>query len=86
MERIELTLHHLKGYNVNQCIIVQWLVEDGTAVKAGDAVAEVETCKVTAVLEAGAFGILRHKYHMWDYVDITDVVGWIEVPIEEGGI
>ena len=40
--------------------LVAWLVADGAAVAAGQAIAEIETDKATAELEAPSAGVLRH--------------------------
>lgn len=74
----QLTLRHLEGLYVTQCIVVEWHVPDGGSVRRGDVVATVETRKVTAELQAGADGVLRHKFEEGEYADITDIVGWIE--------
>ena len=51
--------------------VVQWLKENGAAVRRGEPIAEIETDKTTLVLEARATGTLR----------ISAPVG-VELPVE----
>lgn len=75
-----LTLRHLSGFQVTHCIVVQWYCADGAAVARGEAVAMVETSKVTAELKAPADGVLRQKFREGEYADIDDILGWVEHP------
>ncbi len=44
---------------VTEAIVVEWLVDIGTAVCEGDDLLEVETAKTTFVVPAPATGVLR---------------------------
>ena len=41
--------------------VAGWLAPEGGAVKAGEAVVEIETTKITNVMEASAGGVLRRQ-------------------------
>ncbi len=49
------------GMSITEGELVKWLVEEGAGVSAGDAIAEIETEKITGVVEAPTAGILRRK-------------------------
>ena len=48
----------LMGMTMEEGIITSWLVADGDTVKAGDPIAEFETDKINASIEAPADGII----------------------------
>ncbi len=49
------------GMSMTQGLLVAWLVDEGAAVAPGDELLEIETDKITNVLEAPAGGILRRR-------------------------
>ena len=49
------------GLAMTEGEFVAWLVEEGEDLNPGDKVAEVETEKITGVVEATSAGILRRK-------------------------
>ena len=49
------------GMAMTEGKIVDWLAEDGAPIEAGDEILEVETEKITNVLEAPASGVLRRR-------------------------
>jgi pyruvate dehydrogenase E2 component (dihydrolipoamide acetyltransferase) len=49
------------GLSMTEGRVVDWLVDEGAAVKPGDEVAEVETEKLNGAVEAAAEGILRRR-------------------------
>jgi len=53
------TIHmHKYGYEADEVILTKWLKKEGESIREGEAIAEVETIKVAAVLEATTSGIL----------------------------
>ncbi len=46
------------GMNMEEGVLVEWLVSEGTTVTAGQPILEIETDKATAEVEAPADGIL----------------------------
>ncbi|MEM7125116.1 MAG: dihydrolipoamide acetyltransferase family protein [Chloroflexota bacterium] len=72
------------GFTLEESEIVQWLVEEGTTVQAGDPVAEVTTDKVNMEVEAPADGILAGICaQVGDMVAVTATIAWIVAPGEE---
>src|SRR5437879_3448378 len=49
------------GLSMEEGTIVTWLIEEGAAVTPGLELVEIETTKITNVLEAEAAGILRRQ-------------------------
>ena len=49
------------GLSMTEGTLVTWLVDEGAAVRPGDAVAEVETEKINGEVEAPADGVLRRR-------------------------
>src|SRR5690606_12988888 len=49
------------GLSMTEGRLVSWLVEEGSTIRPGDEVAEVETEKINGVVEAPAGGILRRR-------------------------
>jgi pyruvate dehydrogenase E2 component (dihydrolipoamide acetyltransferase) len=75
------------GLSMTEGRIVDWLVDEGAAVKPGDEVAEVETEKLNGAVEAVAEGILRRRVAaVGDVIPVGGLLGVIagpEVPDEE---
>lgn len=74
----ELALRHLQNAFAQQCLVVEWHEADYSSVHPGDILATVETSKVTAVIKAETNGLLRQKHKQGTYVDLADIIGWIE--------
>ena len=51
------------GQTVDEVVLINWLVEDGTKVEFGDPVLEVETDKAIFNVEANAKGVIRLGPH-----------------------
>ena len=49
------------GLAMTEGQVVAWLIEPGEEVSAGDELLEIETTKITNVLEAAAEGVLRRR-------------------------
>ena len=47
------------GYDMKEGVVVKWLMEEGSAVKIGDPVAEIETDKAVVEFESYAEGTLE---------------------------
>ena len=47
------------GYDMKEGVVVKWLMEEGSAVKIGDPVAEIETDKAVVEFESYAEGVLE---------------------------
>jgi pyruvate dehydrogenase E2 component (dihydrolipoamide acetyltransferase) len=72
------------GLSMTEGRILDWLVEEGAELKAGDEVAEVETEKITGAVEAPAAGVLRRRTAaVGDVIPVGGLLGVIaaaEVP------
>src|SRR5439155_1549323 len=49
------------GLSMTEGRVLDWLVDEGAAVSAGDELCEVETEKITGAVEATASGVLRRR-------------------------
>jgi pyruvate dehydrogenase E2 component (dihydrolipoamide acetyltransferase) len=66
------------GMAMEEGIILSWLKKPGDPVKAGEAIAEIETDKAAMELEAEVDGILLAILHApGDHVPVTEVIAWI---------
>lgn len=66
------------GFTLEESEIVEWLVDEGATVQAGDPVAEVTTDKVNMEVEAPADGILAGICaQVGDTVPVTATIAWI---------
>lgn len=74
----EIKISHLGGVMVEGAIIVEWMKEDGAAVRKGEKVVVVETRKITADVAAPADGTLRHLAEKGERVAIEAAVGAVE--------
>jgi len=71
------------GFAMTEAVLLAWAKQPGDAVSAGDVVAEIETDKTTAELEAPASGILgRHRFAPGDVVPVGTALTVILVPGE----
>jgi len=76
VETLEVKIPAL-GESVTSGILANWLVADGGAVEAGQAIFELETDKVTAEGNADAAGVLTHKVEEGTEVEVGDIVATI---------
>ncbi len=66
------------GESISEGILAKWLVADGSAVKEGDPLFELETDKATNVVPAPASGVLKAQAAEGDTVAIGASVGVID--------
>jgi pyruvate dehydrogenase E2 component (dihydrolipoamide acetyltransferase) len=72
------------GMNMEEGVLVGWLVSEGAPVKAGQPILEIETDKATAEVESPADGVLaRLVRHPGETVPINGVLAVILAPGEE---
>lgn len=65
---------------VTEAAFIEWLVDDGATVSAGDCVCSIETEKVEVEVEAASGGILRHGMAQPEEVyPVGTEIGYIEV-------
>lgn len=64
------------------CILIDWLLDDGDAVLAGNAIATVETSKATTDIEAEQSGVLRRLRKIGEEVRFGDPIGYIVGPLD----
>ena len=74
------------GESITEGTVASWLKNVGDAVAADEAIAEIETDKVTQEIFSPAAGVLKaiHK-NAGDTVEIHEVIGSIEVGAEAAG-
>jgi pyruvate dehydrogenase E2 component (dihydrolipoamide acetyltransferase) len=77
----EVTMPKL-GLTMTEGTLTDWLVDDGSEVKKGQAIFEIETEKVTTEAEAPADGTLRITVQAGTTVPVTGVVGYVLAPGE----
>src|SRR5438105_12665200 len=71
------------GLSMQQGLIARWLKEEGEAVEKGEALLEVETEKMTNLVESPASGVLaRMLYPAGSTVPVTEVIALITAPGE----
>src|SRR5262245_10966795 len=71
------------GLSMQQGTIARWLKEEGEPVEQGEAVVEIETEKMTNVVESPASGVLaRMLYPTGAAVPVTEVIALIAAPGE----
>jgi pyruvate dehydrogenase E2 component (dihydrolipoamide acetyltransferase) len=71
------------GLTMTEGVLVRWLVQDGTGVKKGQPIFEVETDKVVNEAQADADGVLRIVVDAGATVPVMGLVGYILAPGEE---
>ena len=62
---------------MDDCHLIEWLVDEGAAVRTGEALFLMETNKVEMEIEAGATGIVHHGAPVGEDYPIGRVIGWI---------
>jgi pyruvate dehydrogenase E2 component (dihydrolipoamide acetyltransferase) len=77
----EVTMPKL-GLTMTEGTLTNWLVDDGSEVKKGQAIFEIETEKVTTEAEAPADGTLRITVQAGTTVPVTGVVAYVLAPGE----
>ena len=65
------------GIYMDDCHLIEWLVDEGAPVRAGEALFLMETNKVEMEIEAGADGIVHHGAPAEEDYPIGTVIGWI---------
>ena len=65
------------GIYMDDCHLIAWLVDEGAAVRAGEALFLMETNKVEMEIEAGAAGIVHRGAPVGEDYPIGTVIGWI---------
>lgn len=72
------------GATMTEGRLVKWLVEEGQPVHKGQPIAEIETDKIVAQVEAPADGLLARVVAQPDeMVEVTGLLGWVAAPGEE---
>jgi 2-oxoglutarate dehydrogenase E2 component (dihydrolipoamide succinyltransferase) len=64
--------------SISEAVLVQWLKEDGAAVRADEPIATLETDKAAVEIPADREGVLRHARKVGDKVVVGDVIARIE--------
>ena len=71
------------GFTQETAEVLQWLVNEGDQVDAGDPIMEVSTDKVSMEVEAPTSGILAGcRYKVGDVVPVTEIIAYILQPGE----
>ena len=71
------------GLTMTEGVLTRWLVQNGTGVKKGQPIFEVETDKVVNEAQADADGVLRIVVDAGATVPVMGLVGYILAPGEE---
>ena len=79
---LEITMPKL-GLTMTEGTVVEWTVESGQAVSAGDTIAFIETEKVNVDLEAEADGVLQHVVPAGETVLVEGLIGYLLEPGED---
>lgn len=69
--------------NDTKVLIVEWVVEEGAFVDAGQEICVVETSKVTQSILAERAGYIRIGARAGDEIDVHSVIGWIGDRLDE---
>ncbi len=71
------------GATMTEGRLIKWLAEEGQQVRKGQPIAEIETDKIVAEVEAPEDGVLaRTVAEPDDMVEVTGLLGWIAAPGE----
>jgi len=71
------------GLTMEEGTIIEWLVDDGQEVSAGDPVLRIETDKTETEVEAPAGGLLRPSGQVGDTFACSELIGWFLAEGEE---
>jgi len=63
------------GFSVNEAALVEWMVDDGAAVKKGDPLYCIESEKSLQEIEAPADGVLRILLEAGETYEVGTVIG-----------
>ena len=64
--------------SISEAVLVEWLKEDGAAVRVDEPIATLETDKAAVEIAASESGVLRHARKPGDRVVVGDVIARIE--------
>ena len=64
------------GLTMEEGTIIEWLVDDGQEVSAGDPVLRIETDKTETDVEAPADGLLRPSGQVGETFACSELIGW----------
>ena len=78
----EITMPQL-GLTMTTGTVSQWLKQDGDEVKKGDEIVEVETDKISNIVEAHEDGVLQIVMQEGDEGPVKAVMGYICAPGEK---
>jgi pimeloyl-ACP methyl ester carboxylesterase len=70
------------GLSMQEGTIGTWLKRDGDTVSRGEPVVEIETEKITNLVEAPVDGVLRILHPVGSVVPVTQTIAWIAAPDE----
>jgi pimeloyl-ACP methyl ester carboxylesterase len=70
------------GLSMQEGTIGTWLKRDGDTVGRGEPVVEIETEKITNLVEAPADGVLRIVHPVGSVIAVTQVIAWVAAPGE----
>lgn len=65
------------GFSVNEAVLVEWMVEDGTAVKKGQSIYAIESEKSVQEIEAVEDGTLKIIKPAGETYEVGTVIGEI---------
>lgn len=72
------------GHTMKECLLVEWIVQSGDPVRAGDDIAIIETDKSTMELTASSEGRLgRHLYAAGSRIAVGEIVAYVLADGEE---
>ena len=64
--------------SISEAVLVEWLKEDGAAVRVDEPIATLETDKAAVEIAAPESGVLRHARKPGDHVVVGDVIARVE--------
>jgi 2-oxoglutarate dehydrogenase E2 component (dihydrolipoamide succinyltransferase) len=64
--------------SITEAVLVEWLKQDGEAVKVDEPIATLETDKAAVEIAADRAGVLKHRKHAGDRVRVGDVIATID--------
>ncbi len=78
MTRVRVQMPKM-GMTMTEGTVASWLKNDGDFVNEGEAIATVETDKITNNLEAPVSGVLRISVEAGEELPVAGKMGYIEV-------
>src|SRR5262245_33493748 len=70
------------GLSMQEGTIGAWLKRDGDTIRQGEPVVEIETEKITNLVEAPADGVLRILHPVGSVIPVTQTIAWVAAPGE----